>query len=609
MTQRLRVSFFCAVLLVCLTVAGALSQTPQQSVAGQTPPPTPATSSAAPQTAPANPAPPAPAIDKNAPEMATKEAPAIFKARVDMVSVPVVVRDNRGRIIGNLTKENFQVFDRGKSQEIVRFAVEKAGEQAAKAAKTVDTLPPEGDGSAKAPDVPERFVAYLFDDMHLKWADLVRSRDAVGRQLSTLPKTDRAAIFTTSGQNNVDFTDDIGKLQADLLLLRNRSISTGGAINPCPDISYYMADLMINHNDPTVTSLAAQETQACLGLPDLKSAAPMAQGAAQQVLALGQQESHVTLAVFTDVVRHMAAMPGQRIVVLVSPGFFSPDMYQPDKNEIVNRAIKASVVINSLDARGLWTDPSLDASQSGHYSIQYQTAKANYDRITAMVESDVLAEMAYGTGGSFFQNNNDLDAGVRQLAAVPEYHYVLAFAPQNLKYDGSFHTLKVTVKSNPPMSLDITARKGYYAPKKASSAEETAKEEIEEALFSRDEMGDLPVELHTQYFKASEKDATIAVVCRMDPRHIQFRKTDGRNVNTLTVVSAVFDHNGNFISAIQKTLEIKMRDETMNKLMASGVMTLKTNFSVQPGSYMVRLVVRDSEGQLMSALNGAVAIQ
>jgi hypothetical protein len=42
--------------------------------------------------------------------------------------------------------------------------------------------------------------------------------------------------------------------------------------------------------------------------------------------------------------------------------------------------------------------------------------------------------------------------------------------------------------------------------------------------------------------------------------------------------------------------------------MAIGFMTVKTNFSVPPGSYMIRLVVRDSEGQLMSALNGAVTI-
>jgi len=116
------------------------------------------------------------------------------------------------------------------------------------------------------------------------------------------------------------------------------------------------------------------------------------------------------------------------------------------------------------------------------------------------------------------------------------------------------------------------------------------------------------VELNIHFFKSSEKDATISVVCRMDPRHFQFRKADGRNLNVVTVVSAVFDRNGNFISGIEKTVDLKIKDETLGKLMASGVMTVKSNFSVPPGSYMIRLVVRDSEGQMMSALNGAIAI-
>jgi hypothetical protein len=155
--------------------------------------------------------------------------------------------------------------------------------------------------------------------------------------------------------------------------------------------------------------------------------------------------------------------------------------------------------------------------------------------------------------------------------------------------------------------LDIQARKGYYAPKKLSDAVETAKQEIEEALFSREEMHDLPVELRTQFFKTSDKDATLAVLCRIDPKHIQFRKADGRNYNNLTVVSGIFDRNGNFISGMQKVLELRLKDDTLTRLMTAG-MSVKTNFSVNPGTYMVRLVVRDSEGQLMSATNGAVAI-
>jgi len=94
-----RASFSCAGVIVWLTAAGALSQTPPQSGGAPTPP--------VPATAP-SPAQTTPPIDKNAPEITQKDAPAVFKTRVDMVSVPVVVRDTKGHVVGTLTKENFQ---------------------------------------------------------------------------------------------------------------------------------------------------------------------------------------------------------------------------------------------------------------------------------------------------------------------------------------------------------------------------------------------------------------------------------------------------------------------------------------------------------------------
>ena len=550
-------------------------------------------------------APVQPPIDKSAPEMATQEAPTLFQARVNLVMVPVVVRDAKGRALGTFTKDDFLLFDKGKPQEITKFSLEKAGAQTP---EPTATIPTSADEPAPPADIPQRFIAYLFDDMHLEFGDLVRARDAAGRQLAGLPRTDRAAIYTTSGQNQLDFTDDIDKLRENLLRIRNRSITEPGGMAQCPDISYYMADMIINRNDTAALSLAAQEVNLCT--PGMgTTAGAYAQAAAMRVLSMASQETRVSLAVLKDLVRRMSAMPGQRIVVLVSPGFITPQEQQ-EKSEIMDRAIHASVVINSLDARGLWVDPMLDVTRSSRASSPaFIRLKQEYDRDSAVAQADVLAEMSAGTGGGFFQNSNDLDAGLRRLAGAPEYLYILGFSPQNLKLDGTFHSLKVTLKPPAGSSLDLQARKGYYAPKKLTNAEETAKQEIEEALFSREEMSELPVELHTQFFKPDGKDATIAVLCRLDPKHMRFRKGDGRNFNTLTIVSGIFDRNGNFVSGIQKTVDMKLKDETLARMLAEGKISVKTSFSVPPGTYMVRLVVRDSEGQQMSALNGAVAIQ
>jgi hypothetical protein len=139
------------------------------------------------------------------------------------------------------------------------------------------------------------------------------------------------------------------------------------------------------------------------------------------------------------------------------------------------------------------------------------------------------------------------------------------------------------------------------------NAAEDAKRDIEEALFSRDEWRDIPVELHTQFFKSSDSSAKLSVLARIDVRQLRFRKADGRNSDILTVASGLFDRNGNYVSAIEKTVDMHLKDETLASRLNSGII-VKSGFDVAPGSYFVRVVVRDAEGQKMAALNGAVDI-
>ena len=93
----------------------------------------------------------------------------------------------------------------------------------------------------------------------------------------------------------------------------------------------------------------------------------------------------------------------------------------------------------------------------------------------------------------------------------------------------------------------------------------------------------------------------------VDLAHVRFEKANGRNQNDLTVVTAIFDRNGNFITGNQKIVEMKLRDETLQKLSQTGV-TVRTSFDVKPGDYVVRLVVRDSKASALSAENGSVEI-
>jgi VWFA-related protein len=545
-----------------------------------------------------------------------------FSTRVNLVVVPVVVRDRKNHAIGTLTKEDFQLFDKGKLQTITRFSVEKAGEKAASEAAQIEAGAEQpGAGSAGgSAAIPTRFVAYLFDDLHIDNGDLAQVRAATIKHLTeTLQPTDRAAIYTTSGIGNLDFTDDREKMIDTLNRIASRSRLSG--TTDCPPMNFYEADLITNRNDTDALGVATNDALICASLldpqmisrgasstapaatpQDMQSARGLAQGAASRAVAIGEAEIQQTLGSLTDVVRRMTSIPGQRSVVLISPGFQITINYLQEEMELLDRAIRAKVTISSLDARGLYAfDTGVELNQPGGSN---QTKKSMYQHMSMLADSDVLAEVSEGTGGTFFHDNNDYKEGLRLTAAAPEFIYLLGFSPQNLKYDGSFHNVKVVLK---PKDLDMQARRGYYAPKHAINEAEQAKQEIREAMFSREEVQEFPVALQTQFFKTTADNARLSVLAHIDMKNLKFQKAEGRDTNTLTIVSGLFDRNGNLLNSIQKTVEMRLKEETFDAKLAAGL-NVKTSFDVQPGKYVLRLVVRDSEGQMMSARNGIVDI-
>jgi hypothetical protein len=293
-------------------------------------------------------------------------------------------------------------------------------------------------------------------------------------------------------------------------------------------------------------------------------------------------------------------------MVFVSPGFMLT-MHTREQGDLIDRANRSNIVINTIDARGLYT-PDLMGDIANASTDQPQTAgiHSSYRLAEQFAQTEILGELADGTGGTFFHNRNDLDVGMQRAVAAPAVSYLLGFSPQNLKIDGRYHPLKVSLASK--SKFVVQARHGYYAPRNIKDPAEAAKEEIQEAIFSQEEIHDVPIELQTQFFKSdNDTQAKLAVLTHVDVKGVHFRRDAGRSRDNLTFATAIFDENGNFITGGEKIIEMRLLDQTLTRLSHSGF-TVKSSFDVKPGTYLVRMVVRDAEGELMAARNGAVTI-
>jgi VWFA-related protein len=545
--------------------------------------------------------------------MAASESTFELRAERNLVVVRAVVRDASGKAVTGLHKEDFRLFDNGKPQTIVGFSIEP-----------LETKPgPEAPGTAAPPSaaapteaehpviMPERFVALFFDDVHISFEDLVRTRDAAGRYIATnLQPSDRAALFSASGDTHLDFTADRDQLHAALLRIRQHPMPAGGG---CPKIDEYQAYQIVEQGDTTALQVAeaTARTECCGGQPS-ESIARCAEADPNYLKAQSRSimdqvdfSSRYVFQSLESLARQMATQPGQRSVVFLSPGFFT-EMETYDLNQVIDRALRAGVVINTLDARGLYGDfPLGDASQEEVGPLAVAGLRARIHQQSMLAQTTVLAALASGTGGVYFHDSNDYDAGFRRTGGLPEASYVLTFSPENLKSDGTFHNLKVTLAN--ASHLTVQARRGYYAPKKSEDPAVRADDEIREQVFSRDEVRELPMEVNTRFFKTDSVNAKLSVSAHVDVSSIQFRQEQDRHGDDVILVAALFDSNGNYVTGMQRKYVLHLRDATFNHAVHGGIF-LKADLDAKVGTYLMRVVVRDAESGRIATTNSTVEI-
>jgi VWFA-related protein len=599
---------------------------------------------------------------------------APLKVATNLVIVRAVVRDAMGKPVQGLRKEDFKIFDRGQEQIITQFEVESA------LAPPHNSAAFEGPGQAPLPTAPAtaaapaRFLALYFDDLNTSFADMAAARDAAEHYISTnLQPQDRVAVFTT-GATLTDFTSDPKLLHEALLKLRvsprSRTLD-----HDCPQLSDFQAQqIMENPNNQNIDAwkVANNEFAACdsasqppatsgnagssggmssgnpagslpggpggsspggpgSSMPGTSGGSAMGGAGAlsgefasnlilqraRTVMEQLEVQARANLQAIERVVTYSSQMPGERTVILVSSGFLSQSV-QNQVDRLIDHSLRSQVVISALDPKGLATfmremdvtqlhSPSGDSVRAGH----------SLDSTAEMVTTSVLADVAEGTGGEFFHNQNDLKAEFGALGGSP-VSYILGFVPTDTKPDGKFHAIKVTLTEK-EKGVSIQARRGYFAPtndaprvrdvkdKETASAESPIEEKLWEMTTSKTDVTQLPVTLVAEPSAGDGGTHALSVSTHLDTHSLQFHKEDGRNVNTVVFVLAVFDEKDNLLDAQMRRAKVNVPDEQLPALFAAGL-DLSLTFQLKPGTYRVREVVTESEAHQMTAFSRSVKI-
>jgi len=483
-----------------------------------------------------------------------------LRTQVQLVEVPVVVREGRQRTVGGLTKGDFEIYDNGKKQAITAFSVQNFTPPGAPAAAGAAA-----NSAGPRSEPTPRFVALCLDDLHTGAVALKAAKDAAERFVKTsLAPGDQLVVVATSQSARSEFTGDATKLFEQIAKVTTHQKDNVGV---CPAMQPNEAYLIVNDLDPQLLQQKIRECSACL-----HTACPK-----EQVTALAEAvwqpalfSSRNTLGVIGELVDGMAKLPGQRIILLASAELLTGEV-ETEIDRLMAKALHAEVVINTLDAKRL--------------------------TVTAQEEkNDGMAALAAGTGGSFYHNSNDLLEGFRELGMAPETMYILGFAPSDEAADGRFHSLKVRLAAGKRYSLQ--ARLGYAAASAKAAAPDAPPSKLDSEAIGSDTVADLPV-----WFTWEQRAGppNITMVVHLDVSRLHFETRNDRRAQKLNIVAVLLDSGGSFVMGQRVEFDLNLTDATFAQLAKtnfSAVMTLKA----PPGNYGVRAVAQDAqEGKLTAA--------
>jgi VWFA-related protein len=549
-----------------------------------------------------------------------------------LVQTEVVVRDPRGHAVSGLKQGDFEVFDEGKPRDIAAFSVvqrEAAMPAPAPAAAPASTnTTPASAAAALPPPPPLRSTLLFFDNLHESPAELQRTQIAARSFIRDgLGPGARMGIYASSEGLILDFTADTGALTAAIQKLHSHQRISESGLQPCPRINPYQAFLIANNLDLDALNAAVQEAQQCSSAdsslpqvtgrnskllnpasikPDPNVFTVLAQ--ASQTWEKTREDSLNAFDAIGNAMTLLARARGTRVLLMVSTGFLT-GLLDAERDAATDRAIHSGIVINALDAKGLWTEaPGRPFGEITQTVGSLSTATFVFETTNIGSRNDamnaVMAEFASATGGLFFHDSNDLAGGFAQLGAVPETTYLVAFHPDTEGAAGRYHKLKVRLRKG--NGDYVQTRPGYVAAPNGPGVGPAEPRPIDREVLGSEVVSQFPVQLSGRLGKSDKGDPTLSLLIHVDLAKLNFAGQDGRHVQKLVFIGALLDGGGKMVAAKEGAMELALKDDTWARLAASGI-NATLGFTAPSGPYRVRVVVQDAEGK-MASLNQAVEI-
>ena len=511
---------------------------------------------------------------------------------VNYVEVPVTVVDRSGSPIRGLTKANFEVTDEGKKREIAGF-------------EAIDFASRDASSPPITPAARRNFLL-LFDLTFSSPSSIARAKEAA-RQFATkmMKPDDRIAVAS------IDVAHGFRLLTS---FTTDRSVVASAIANPAGFTAFDPLQLAGREIDQDV---AAKMNEVSKRLPTPNEDQIREINRLEDSYSREKVNGHVTL--LTGLTGVLRGVRGQKHILLLSEGFdarliqgrdagsdrdqarkedkalASGELWSVDTdnrygsassmslvNGLSDVAKRSDVIVDTVDIRGVRAVG--DPRQGFQNKMVGELPELPGGGLSAQ-SNEALHLIAASTGGTVFQNSNNLADDFQRAVRAQEVVYVLGFQAPAVD-PWKFHNLKVKLVNVP--GGRAVARSGYYEPGASSSAERT----LTNAEIIIDDVAQSGVHLASNAapFAVGGPNAAVVVVVEIDGKDVLLPNGGSP---TLEVYTYAFDGQGNVRASNVRRISVDAA-KLGAKLMQRGVKYYEM-LSLPPGSYSVKTLVRVAE--------------
>jgi VWFA-related protein len=542
------------------------------------------------QTPPAPTAPPA-QNPQNPPSADDKDD--VVRITTNLVQVDAVVTKD-GRPVKDLKAEDFEIYEDGRKQTITTFAyISNLGGSPAPA-----TAPAKNTGGVvPAPpikrDASRRTLAFVVDDLGLSFESIAQVRRQLRKFVAEqLEPNDLVAVIRTGGEMGAlqQFTNDKRLLSRAVEQIRWNQCSRR-KINVIPRVGglVFRGD---NRDD-------------CGGysyLNTMKSLRFILDAMAQ----LPGRKSMILMSDSTPLEDQEPRLEGVDDAKLGSP--FATN-YTAYLRKLAEKAIRSSVVIYSVDTQGLQytglTAADSMAGTAGRDVVWNQNALMA-TRSSFLINQREGGDMiARQTGGFQIRNSNDF--GFPRIVEDQSGYYLIGYRPTDETFNKKFHHIKAKVKRS---GTTVRTRFGFFG---------VSEEEVERTKYTPTDLANLAlaspfgaqdIELDMTSFFADDKTngSVVRSFVNVDPRNFTFKPVQDKYETTVDMHGVIFGDNGRVVQQVKQSSTLTFPEDAYQRAMRDGLQLRIDMPAKMPGSYQVRIAVRDTATMKLGAAGQFVSV-